>query len=285
MSLASPQPSDSTTLKARLRVILLSVLPSYPSETSANDSDSLRGKGLSLRTFWTLASLIYALLMSLTFFVSTPDQAILLVGAVGISWAIASWVPYALVMAFVKDAEEGNSRYEFEGDFYSPGRTRERRRSRRESASFLRSPGETVEPEVEGPQVEGSSARKQLVEALGECGKPLWNGNGEASRRSTSNASGSTIRNANTSAASIQQDRSRRSSRLGSGSYIARGADVVREQPLGSGSASSPGRGETDGRRSILEAGQDGGSAVNDGGVDGDEPTKGGTILGIHNVS
>jgi hypothetical protein len=206
-----------------------------------------------------------------------------LVGAVGISWAIASWVPFALVMAFVKDAEAGNSRYEFEGDFYSPGRTRERRRSRRESASFLRSPpGEADEPEVEGSQVGSSPARNQLRDALGECGKPLWNGSGEGSRRSASNASSSTIRNG---ASSIQQERSRRSSRLGSGSYIARGADVVREQPLGSGSASSPGRGEIDGRRSILEAGEDGGSPVNGGAVDGDEPTKGGTILGIHNVA
>ena len=94
--------------------------------------------GLTLRTFWTLASLTFSLLMAATFFVSDVRGATTLIALVGLPWSVASWVPFAMVAEFVREAEEGQSPFEFEGDHWSPKRTRarqvqaERRNSLRE---------------------------------------------------------------------------------------------------------------------------------------------------------
>lgn len=93
----------------------------------------LRGlkHGLTLRTFWTLASLTFALLMLVgTAWASTVHQATIVIALVGIPWSIAAWAPFAMVGEFVREAEDGASPFEFEGDHWSPTRTRERENAR-----------------------------------------------------------------------------------------------------------------------------------------------------------
>ncbi|PWY99510.1 MFS general substrate transporter [Testicularia cyperi] len=97
-------------------------------------------QGLTLRTFWTLASLTFATLMLAgTMWAKTVEQATLVIALVGLPWSVAAWAPFAMVGEFVREAEEGESPFEFEGDHWSPARTRARarerslRKSRRES--------------------------------------------------------------------------------------------------------------------------------------------------------
>ncbi|KAH8105925.1 MFS general substrate transporter [Cristinia sonorae] len=58
-----------------------------------------------LRNIWTGALVLFSLLTFLTFFVSKVWQAIALVSAVGICWAVACWVPFAIIMEFLKERE------------------------------------------------------------------------------------------------------------------------------------------------------------------------------------
>lgn len=51
-----------------------------------------------LRNIWTGAMLLFTFLTFSTFFVSTVVQAITVVSLVGICWAVASWVPFAIIM-------------------------------------------------------------------------------------------------------------------------------------------------------------------------------------------
>lgn len=51
-----------------------------------------------LRNIWTGGLLLFGLLMMSTFVVKTVWQATLVVALVGISWAIACWVPFAIIM-------------------------------------------------------------------------------------------------------------------------------------------------------------------------------------------
>lgn len=55
-------------------------------------------EGITLRTIWTFASLLLACLMSLTFLPLKTTGATVLISIVGVPWAVASWVPFALVM-------------------------------------------------------------------------------------------------------------------------------------------------------------------------------------------
>ncbi|MCJ1339359.1 hypothetical protein MMC09_004648 [Bachmanniomyces sp. S44760] len=55
--------------------------------------------GLTLRRAWLLAHLVYALSMFSTFMVSTPVAGTVLVGFVGIPWALTLWAPFALISA------------------------------------------------------------------------------------------------------------------------------------------------------------------------------------------
>lgn len=51
-----------------------------------------------LRNVWTGGLLLFGLLMMSTFFVKKVWQATLVIALVGISWAIACWVPFAIIM-------------------------------------------------------------------------------------------------------------------------------------------------------------------------------------------
>ncbi|KAM0751517.1 MFS general substrate transporter [Meredithblackwellia eburnea MCA 4105] len=59
---------------------------------------------LSPRNLWTFGLVLWALAMFSTFWVSTVHQAMAVVGTLGITWAIACWVPFALVMEAIRDA-------------------------------------------------------------------------------------------------------------------------------------------------------------------------------------
>lgn len=62
-----------------------------------------------LRNIWTGALLLFTILMFLTLFISTMWQAIVVVSLVGICWAVACWVPFAIIMEFLKE-KEGDQR-------------------------------------------------------------------------------------------------------------------------------------------------------------------------------
>ncbi|SPO23816.1 related to General alpha-glucoside permease [Ustilago trichophora] len=99
-------------------------------DTLSRGKRILRGltQGLTLRTFWTLASIFFALLMLVgTAWASTVHQATVVIALVGVPWSIAAWAPFAMVGEFVREAEDGESPFEFEGDHWSPARTRARR--------------------------------------------------------------------------------------------------------------------------------------------------------------
>ncbi|KIO12686.1 hypothetical protein M404DRAFT_123851 [Pisolithus tinctorius Marx 270] len=61
---------------------------------------------LLLRDIWVGAMLLFAVLMFSTFWISTVNQATMMICAVGVCWGVACWVPFAIVMEFVKDVSE-----------------------------------------------------------------------------------------------------------------------------------------------------------------------------------
>ncbi|KAI9810571.1 MAG: hypothetical protein M1832_001241 [Thelocarpon impressellum] len=61
--------------------------------------DRLIVPGLTLRRTWMLSLILYALTIFATLFVRTPSAGIVLVGVVGVSWAVTLWAPFALISA------------------------------------------------------------------------------------------------------------------------------------------------------------------------------------------
>lgn len=51
-----------------------------------------------LRNIWMAAMLLFTVLTFATYFVTTVPQAIVVVSLVGICWAVACWVPFAMIM-------------------------------------------------------------------------------------------------------------------------------------------------------------------------------------------
>ncbi|THH12545.1 hypothetical protein EW146_g7599 [Bondarzewia mesenterica] len=62
-----------------------------------------------LRNIWTGALLLFTLVTFSTFFITRVWQAILAISFVGICWAVACWVPFAIIMEFLKELDESNS--------------------------------------------------------------------------------------------------------------------------------------------------------------------------------
>ncbi|KAF5390590.1 hypothetical protein D9757_002692 [Collybiopsis confluens] len=56
-----------------------------------------------LRNIWTGALLWFTLLTFSTFFVSTVAQATVFIALVGVSWAVAMWAPFAIIMELLKE--------------------------------------------------------------------------------------------------------------------------------------------------------------------------------------
>lgn len=62
-----------------------------------------------LRNVWTAALILFFLLMMSTFFIVNVTQATVMISLVGICWAVACWVPFAMIMEFLKELEAGNN--------------------------------------------------------------------------------------------------------------------------------------------------------------------------------
>ncbi|TCD70851.1 hypothetical protein EIP91_001542 [Steccherinum ochraceum] len=58
-----------------------------------------------LRNIWTGALILFAVITFSTFFITKVWQAIIAVSLVGICWAVACWVPFAIIMEFLKESE------------------------------------------------------------------------------------------------------------------------------------------------------------------------------------
>ena len=86
-----PAPSPSASLHARLTRLL----------------NLCQIKWLSLRRAWLLSHILFALCMASTFFISTPTQATVLTGVIGLPWALSLWAPFALISAEIskRDSE------------------------------------------------------------------------------------------------------------------------------------------------------------------------------------
>lgn len=56
-----------------------------------------------LRNIWTGAMLWFSLLTFSTFFITDVIQASIFVALVGVSWAVAMWAPFAIIMELLKD--------------------------------------------------------------------------------------------------------------------------------------------------------------------------------------
>lgn len=111
-------------------------LPEDDLDAFARVKPKPRSWKLTLRTIWTLSLALYCLqAVGLTFLVRTTNQAIGLLASIGIPWSVAQWVPFALVMESVREAEAGLSPFEFEADWFAPERVRGRRES---SSAFAR---------------------------------------------------------------------------------------------------------------------------------------------------
>ncbi|PYH44998.1 uncharacterized protein BP01DRAFT_357354 [Aspergillus saccharolyticus JOP 1030-1] len=67
---------------------------------------------LTLRRAWLLSHFLCALCMFSTFFIATPAQASVMTGIIGISWAMTSWAPWALLateIALHHDVDNNNN--------------------------------------------------------------------------------------------------------------------------------------------------------------------------------
>jgi len=56
-----------------------------------------------LRNIWMGAMLLFSFVTASTFFITKVWQAILAVSLIGICWAVACWVPFAIIMEFLKE--------------------------------------------------------------------------------------------------------------------------------------------------------------------------------------
>jgi solute carrier family 45 protein 1/2/4 len=59
----------------------------------------LQVRGLTLRRAWFLSHIMFAICMALTFFVHSTTLATILVGFIGVPWALTQWAPFALIAA------------------------------------------------------------------------------------------------------------------------------------------------------------------------------------------
>ncbi|KAG8718515.1 hypothetical protein FRC08_005114 [Ceratobasidium sp. 394] len=59
-----------------------------------------------LRNIWTGALLLYACLMFSTFFIRTVAAATVVIALLGICWAVACWVPFAIIMEYLKEMDD-----------------------------------------------------------------------------------------------------------------------------------------------------------------------------------
>lgn len=80
--------------------------PTSRADTPAGDERGAHAwRRVSLRSMWTLGTLTQAALLFGTFGVHTQRGALTLVALMGVPWSIWTWVPFALLGEFVREAE------------------------------------------------------------------------------------------------------------------------------------------------------------------------------------
>ncbi|KAL9093288.1 MAG: hypothetical protein Q9165_004029 [Trypethelium subeluteriae] len=108
-----PKPSATPLTPSSMTASSYFNLPSPPTKPSSPRSSflrthwhrltrltpSLRIPSLTLRRLWLLSHLLFFACMWLTFLVRSTAAATVLVGLVGIPWAITNWAPFALISA------------------------------------------------------------------------------------------------------------------------------------------------------------------------------------------
>lgn len=77
-----------------------------------------------LRNIWTSALLLYSMLMVSTFFIRRVWQATVMIALVGVCWAVACWVPVAIIMEYLKEVEDRGPNEQ--GTFAAPPRPNKR---------------------------------------------------------------------------------------------------------------------------------------------------------------
>lgn len=94
----------------------------------------IRIPGLTLRRTWLLSLALLSICMFSTFFISTSQAATVVIGFVGISWAVTLWAPFALISAEVaqRDAERRLNRLQAELEAVSSMHNSETARDREE---------------------------------------------------------------------------------------------------------------------------------------------------------
>ncbi|KAL8805476.1 MAG: hypothetical protein Q9182_001931 [Xanthomendoza sp. 2 TL-2023] len=97
------QPTTPSGTPLPMSASMTSFFPPPPDEASHSRLTRLLSLAqipwLTLRRAWILSHLLFALCMSLTFFITTPFAATILAGVVGVSWALSLWAPFALISA------------------------------------------------------------------------------------------------------------------------------------------------------------------------------------------
>ncbi|KAL4076097.1 major facilitator superfamily domain-containing protein [Scleroderma yunnanense] len=112
-----PQGSDDDSHTERLRLIL-----SHWQEEATQSGKPLKlpRMPLLLRDIWTGAMLLFSVLMLSTLWISTVANATVMISLVGISWAVACWVPFAIIMEFLKEMSEHQTLSAGRSDGHTP---------------------------------------------------------------------------------------------------------------------------------------------------------------------
>lgn len=63
-----------------------------------------------LRNIWTASLALFGLVMLATFWIRTVWQATVAISLLGVSWACAVWVPFAIIMQFLRELETSSQK-------------------------------------------------------------------------------------------------------------------------------------------------------------------------------
>ncbi|OOF98538.1 hypothetical protein ASPCADRAFT_41490 [Aspergillus carbonarius ITEM 5010] len=102
-------------------ILPLLVVPSErQTATQANIGSSrlrlkLRIPGFTLRRAWLLSHFLFSLCMFSTFVITSPGQASVMTGTIGIAWAVTSWAPYALISSEIAQEDPGRPTQYYRG--------------------------------------------------------------------------------------------------------------------------------------------------------------------------
>ncbi|TDL29430.1 MFS general substrate transporter [Rickenella mellea] len=72
-----------------------------------------------LRNIWTAALVLYTLITFSTFYITTVAGAMVAIALTGICWAVACWVPFAIIMEFLKEMDVKNRDRDANADYGS----------------------------------------------------------------------------------------------------------------------------------------------------------------------